>query len=45
MFKNLEKEQKGKFKGNKVAARRKNKNKTQFSSVQSLSRVQLFATP
>ena len=45
MFKNLEKEQKGKFKGHKMAARRKNKNKTQFNSVQSLSRVRLFATP
>ena len=45
MFKNLEKEQKGKFKGHMMAAKRKNKNKTQFNSVQSLSRVRLFATP
>ena len=31
MFKNLEKEQKSKFKGHKMAARRKNKNKTRNS--------------
>lgn len=31
MFKNLEKEQKSKFKGHKMSARRKNKNKTRNS--------------